>query len=199
MSLRRGMVAIAAVLCFGTAQAVVIDFEADAAGGKANGFSAVGFPGVTFTDTSGANLNVNNYDYQSGNTKGLGVFNDDGSALRIDFATRQSALSMSFGNDDGVYHGGTVFALLELFDGVTLVASNLMQTNSNDIMDEIIGASFAGGFNNARFTYTDSRGAAINLIEIVDNIEARVAVPLPGTLTLVGLGLLGLGASRRRT
>jgi hypothetical protein len=52
------MLCIFAVLfaCSVCGAPVVIDFEADTTGLKANGFSATGFPGVTFSDTLGANL-----------------------------------------------------------------------------------------------------------------------------------------------
>lgn len=198
MMVKQWMVAAAAALCFGATQAAVIDFEADAAGGKPNGFASAGFPGVTFTDTAGANLQVNNFGGQ-GIGQSLAVFDDfDNSALRMDFATRNTTLSLAFGNDDQGFAGEPVFALLELYDGATLVASTLLATNNNDAMDQTISATAAGGFDNARFKYVGAGGANLGrgLIEIVDQIDATV--PAPGSLALGGLALLGLAAVRRR-
>ena len=42
----------------GTSEAAIIDFEADPTGPYPNGFSAVGHPSVTFTDTIGSDLQV---------------------------------------------------------------------------------------------------------------------------------------------
>jgi len=175
-----------------------INFEADAAGAKANGFSAVGFAGVTFTDTSGSNLQVNNYGNQ-GIGKSLLVGNDDTSALRLGFTTAVNSLSLAFGNDDRGYTGQDIFARLQVFSGATQIANVLLATNNNDIMDQTI--SYVGQqFDSAVFTYTNASGVAINLIEIVDNItfDRANAVPEPASMALLGLGFAGLAGLRRR-
>jgi hypothetical protein len=193
----------AAALFAGVASAAPIDFEGETAGTKANGYVVAGHPGVSFTDTSGGDLIVNNYGGQGLGQRSLAVFNDDASALRIDFAAAQTFLSLSFGNDDSAFLGNVaIFALLEAFDGNTLVGSTTVAANNDDIMNQSISLNVAGGFNNARFTYVNGNNAALNLIEIVDNINSATRidqpVPAPATLSLVGAALLGLGVARRR-
>lgn len=190
--------AAAAMLTLGTVQAAVIDFEADAAGGKPNGYSPVGHPGVTLTDTNGADLTIQNFGAQ-GDGQSLATFNDDASRLVINFASQQTSISLDFGNDDSVFLGGApVFALLELFNGAAPVGSFQLAANNDDIMNQTIALVAVGGFDSARFTYVDAGGNPLNLIEIVDNINYTSNVPEPGVLALIGLGLLGFAFSRRK-
>lgn len=199
--------AIVAALLGGSvaANAAIIDFSADAAGSKANGYSPVGHPLVTFTDTLGADLTVNNFGGQSIG-QGLAVFGDDASKLQINFGSAMSYLSLVFGNDDANYTLATDKAWLELFDGATSVGVFSVLLNRNDLADQtIIGT--AATFNRALFWYGDAAGGPTTgpnpnsgLIEIVDNIEYRAAgVPDVGnTAGLAALAMLGLVAMRRR-
>lgn len=180
--------------------AAVIDFEADTAGGKANGFSAAGHPGVTFTDTMGADLAIGGYGVQGLGAQSLAVFGDDVSKLRIDFSSSQSSLSLSFGNDDPGFSAAGDRAWLELFNGATSVGLFSVVMNRDDVMNQSISGS-AVSFDNALFWYGTAAGAPIGLIEIVDQIEFTrgEAVPDGGsTLGLSLLALLGLVAARRK-
>jgi len=191
--------AAAVMLTFGAAQAALIDFEADVAGSKLNGYSPVGHPGVTLTDTSGADLQINVFCCNQGDGKSLGIFGDDASRLVINFGALQTFVSLDFGNDDP--SRAPVFALLELFNGATSVGSTQLAADNDDTMNQTIALGAIGGFDSARFTYVDAAGIPLNLIELVDNINytTRInAVPEPGMLALIGLGLFGLRFSRRK-
>ena len=92
------LIAAAAALLMATAaQATVVDFEATTVGAKPNGFS-VG--GITFNDTLGADLNVENFALQGIGERSLAVFGDDASGLEMIFASTSTNLSLVFGNDD---------------------------------------------------------------------------------------------------
>ena len=201
MKIKSTIALAAAALVFGLAQAatVTIDFQADPTGAKPNGYSPIGHPGVTLTDTMGAGLSVVNlFECVAAANNCLVVSGDDTSALQIDFASVINTLSMDFGNDDALFNGGPVWALLQMYLNNVFVADVLMASNNDDFMNQTI--SYMGaGFDRAVFAYTDANKNRINLIEAVDNIAyGTTRIPEPGTLALVGLALAGLGWARRK-
>lgn len=195
--MRKLQLALSAVaLAFASmAQAEVIDFTADTAGNKANGFSSTGHPGVTFTDTLGADLVVGNFGVQS-NGNALAAFGDDTSAIQMDFASAVDSLTVSFGNDDACCIAVGGLAMLSLFQGNVLVATATTVVNRNDIMDQTV--SYSGlSFDRAVFQYMNNANQAANLIEVIDDITFN-NVPEPGSLLLAGMAFAGLGLARRR-
>jgi hypothetical protein len=174
---------------FGFANAAVIDFEAGPYGDQPNGFSATGVPGVTFTDTLGAGLMVQDYGDQS-DGYGLAVHWDDTSALRIDFGSAINYLSIDFGNDDPDYASAGDLALLTVFYGGLQVGQTTTVFNRDDLMNQSVVMSGVD-FDSATFVYADSALNPINLIEIVDNVtfDQVAAVPEPKGFGLLALGL----------
>ena len=156
------------------AQTFTIDFESDAPGAVPNGFMSVDSAVVSFTDSSGADLQVIDATPQT-NGQGLTVFPDDPSYLIIDFLVPMQAITLSFGNDDPAFSSPGDEAELRIFNGVTLVTSVRVVMNRNDIMDQTIGFSGAP-FDRAEFFYDVS---SAGLIEAVDDIVLTPAAPAP--------------------
>jgi hypothetical protein len=150
-----------------------------------NGWSPVGFPGIQFSDTIGSDLFISDYTPQS-DGKGLGAFSDDPSSILMKFLAPVNALAFDFGNDDPCCSSSGDIALLKLFSGATNVGQASVVMNRDDIMNQTI--SFAGvNFDSALFTYANSSGNPINLIEIIDNVTYTQAVNVPGPLPIFGL------------
>lgn len=175
------------------ANAAVIDFTAETAGAKPNGYMV---EGVTFSDSMGADLFVADFSHQS-HGNGLSINGDDASRLLMTFGTA-TAISLEFGNDDPGWASPGDIAVLRTFLGSTLVGGAVVVMNRDDVMNQSI--SFSGvAFDNAEFYYADAGFAPIGLAEIVDNINVT-AVPEPETyaMLLAGLGVLGFVGKRRK-
>lgn len=181
--------------------ATTIDFESTPTGSKAQGFSATGAPGLSFTSAFGTGLQVANFTPQSAGN-GLGVFNDDANFLIGTFSSSADFLSLMFGNDDPCCSQAGNIALLKTFFGGNLVGSASVALNRNDLLDQTISFGQIGGgqvFDRFEFSYANAGGSPISLIEVVDNITFNTAsaVPEPSTwaLMLIGFGAVG-GAMR---
>jgi len=204
------LLALAISLTSEVARADLITFENEAIGHKGEVYT-VGQ--VTFKDTlilpGDAGLYVLDYSSQ-GRDNVLAVNNDvDGSGLRMDFLQPITSLSLMFGNDEPAFTEVGDLAWLDVFLGGTLVGHTTVVLNRNDLIDQSIGMTVLGGFDSAYFVHTDSVGTPLperpyhhGGMEVVDNIEFTVAVPVPepASFLLVGIGLgaLGLVAWRRR-
>ena len=167
---------------------VVANFTADSAGAKANGFSSTGVPQLSFYDTAGSGLRVNDFTTRShGNA--IAVFGGTTSALEIRLSAPTNALSLAFGNDDPALSNTSDLARLTLFNGLTQVGQVSVNLNANDAMDETINTTGEALFNRATFQYVDALGVPKNMAEIVDDITVNALCTISGTTgddTLVG-------------
>lgn len=175
---------ILGVLALGTlltdAGAQFIDFEADTTGSKPNGFTSTGFPGVSFSDSLGADLEINNFGTQ-GNGQSLAVNGDDASQLIFNFTAPVTLLRLAFGNDDPSYSAAGDLAILTGFlSGVQVIQDTLL-LNRNDIMDQIVTITGVS-FDSASFYYGNPALVPINLIEIVDSLQVDPLPPAPSDL-----------------
>jgi hypothetical protein len=154
-----------------------IDFNDDPTGNQPNGFVSNDSSLVSFTDTMGSTVNIADAGEES-DGPGLRIFGDDVSRARMDFVTPVNTLTVEFGNDDGSFVGGPIWATIRAFRGNIPEGRVTVQANANDILDQSI--TFTGLFTRADFYYSDANGNPINLIEVVDNIRFDVATgPLP--------------------
>jgi len=205
---RKALFALTALILLGAlpefVKADTITFETDTPGLKPSGFQSVQSNLVTFSDSSGANISLDNFSPQS-NGNGIALISFATSSFVMDFSVNVSALSLDFGNDDPccMLPGGT--AVLDVFLNGTLVGTSELAVNLNDLMDQTIVFSMDGVvFNRAVFRYQQSF-ATPGAAEIIDNINftpVSATVPEPVSILLLGTGLAALvipGRLKRRS
>jgi hypothetical protein len=171
-------------------RADVINFESDSPGYKPNGWQSVDSSLVSFFDSTGENLKIDNYHSQS-HGQALAVAADDPSYLIMKFSVSMNSLSLEFGNDDpGLTNPGDEAILTAYLDNV-FVGDSRVVMNRDDIMNQTISISGVV-FNQATFLCNTTRTSG--LAEIVDNIQF---IPEPATICMLGLGALSLLRNRR--
>ncbi len=180
------------------AAATTIDFENDALGPRASGFSSVDAPGVSFSDSQGGNLIVQDFGSGVSNGHALGTAANGVSILVIHFPGLLHGLRVAFGNDVLCCTSVGDIAQLQVFNGSNPVGEVSTLLNRNGVVDQTVSYN-GSAFDSATFAYADSNGSPIALAEVVDDIVLDpVNLPEPATLALFGAGLAGLGALRRR-
>ncbi len=188
-----------AALAAGPAQADTITFNADTTGFKPNSFVSASNPDVSFSDTVGTRLMVLDATPLGVTGQALGVDNDQYAQLRMDFAATMTSLSVTYGNDDENWMVPGDRAWLVLYNGATAVASVYQDLNMNSAIDQTISYSGGPDFNRAQFYFGDTGGAANLGSEVVSSISfQRAPVSEPGSLAILGAGLLGLGLVQQR-
>lgn len=112
--------------------------------------------------------------------------------LELSFTQPTFALGAYFGNDQG--GGGYTQTTLSVFDAQhVLLGSVVVPTNDNTSVDQFIGLTSTVPFAYAEF---DNSGSFYSVV--LDDVKYGSAVPEPGSLLLMGTGILGLAGAVRR-
>jgi hypothetical protein len=203
-SFKKALFTLSALIAFVALPQLVkadtITFTADTPGLKPSGFQSVESTLVTFSDSLGEDILLDDFSPQSiGN--GIALTSFATSQFVLDFSVNVSSLSLDFGNDDPCCMESGATAVLDVFLNGTLVGTSELPVNLNDLMDQTIVFSMNNVvFNRAVFRFQQSIGTP-GATEIIDNINFTPAaeVPEPASLLLLGTGVsLGIAARLRR-
>jgi hypothetical protein len=144
----------------------------------------------------GLGFAVSGFVYKGGGSSTLVIQTSDGADL--------SGLELLFGTGycyPGLCQGSTMFGLWETYRDTVLTGSGSFSSSAGPV--GIVGFFDADGFDELRLkspSFATTDFTAANSAIAIDDVVAQlnIAVPEPGTLATLGLGLVGLGFARRK-
>lgn len=179
--------------------ATLVDFESGPTGNSVSqSFGGLAVTALNSVYASSASFSVDG-DYAGGyNTRGQLHITNHGSefqALRFDFSASTAAFGFLFGASDSSW-------VLQAFNGSGLLESLTISPVFGSNAGDFFGLSNLAGATYALLTQNQDGYYASGGVDyvFVDNFRfAQGSVPEPASLALLGIGLAGVGAMRRKS
>lgn len=118
--------------------------------------------------------------------------------IKLTFSSATSSVGLFFGNDDTCC-AASFTAFLDIFDLSGLIGTIGVTANMNDFADQFLGFTSDEMVTSVVVRY--GSGSDVGLFHYIDDVRFNLApnqVPEPTTLSILALGLAGLGFARRK-